>query len=631
MMRRRVQTAAMVALSAMFLAAAPAADPLTPAGTWTGGHGGAAATPPMGWNSWNAFRTDVDETKVLGAAVALVNSGLARKGYVYVNIDDGWWLKRRTTDGRLEIRTSIFPGARIPGKTDTSFVPFVRHLHAMGLKAGIYTDIGHNACSQAWDLHSPNLPVGTTAEREVGLEGHVRQDLRLFFKDWGFDYVKIDACGLADFPPGSELVAQQQYRPRDPLIIRGAPALDKSAELEALYREAAAELARARPGGDYVLSICTWGRGNVRAWGNEVGNAWRTSQDIQPRWASMLHAYDSVATRALYARPGGWNDPDMLFVGSGDFDAEHLTEARSHFTLWAMVNAPLLIGYDLRNAPQSLLDIWGNADLIAVNQDKLGNQAVLAYRSDDLDILVKTLAGGDKAVALFNRSDLPIKVTLTSDHLKFDRTAPVVLKDLWTKQTLPAFVGKTAFALAARQTLVFVAKGSPAFDGEYLSAIPARIHVAADGIPFPELDPAIARVSDDVTTGHGPMPEYGGWGGAEADATPYGTGLAIADRSFANGIGVLSNSRLEVRADKQFSRFSAAVGIDNVTRNRQAPIRFLVYGDGKLLSKTGVCRFGDGPVAVAADIRGVTTVELVVRSADSSPVAATWGDAKLMK
>jgi hypothetical protein len=633
MKRSILQVMTAAGLGLLFLAAAPASDPLAPSGKWTGDHGGSAATPPMGWNSWNAFRTAVDEQKVLGSASALVQSGLAQKGYVYVNIDDGWWLKRRSSDGRLEIRTAIFPSARLPGGAETSFAPFVHRLHAMGLKAGIYTDVGRNACSQAWDLQSPNLPVGSTAEREVGLEGHVDQDIALFFREWGFDYVKIDACGVADFPPGAAVVSKQAYRGREPVIIREQPLLDRSDQLQAQYRAVAAVLASARPDNRYVMSICTWGRGNVRAWGNEVGNSWRTSADIQPSWSSMLHSYDSVITRALYARPGSWNDPDMLFIGAGDFDANHLTEARTHFALWAMVDAPLLIGYDLRNAPKPLMDIWGNSGLIAINQDGLGNQAVLAYRSDDLHILVKTLSNGSKAVALLNRSDRPIRATLTSEHLKFAPDAPITLKDLWSGKTLPSFVGERTVLLAPRETAVFTATGTARINGRYLSEMPARIHVAVDGLPFAEADPEIVRAASEPSAGRGPQPEYGGWGAPQADASPYSTTLAIADRSFATGIGVLSRSRLEVRTKQEFARFSAIVGVDNVTRNRESKVIFAVYGDGRLLVETGALKFGDAPIAINADVRGIRVLELVARSTDpaSAPVALAWAEAKLEK
>ena len=338
--------AAAFAILAMPAIAVPGGDPLAATGRWEGSTSGAAITPPMGWNSWNAFRTEVDEAKVIGAAGVLVDSGLARLGYNHVNIDDGWWLKRRQSDGRLQIRTNIFPSAATGGAAGTSFKPFTDKLHAMGLKAGLYTDIGRNACSQAYDLHSPNLPQGTTAEREVGLEGHVEQDIKLYFKEWGFDYIKIDACGLADFVPGSKLVKDQDYRALAPLIDRSAINRTDINAVRSRYEAVATALKAARPDNDYVLSICAWGMANVRSWGKDVGNLWRTSSDITPSWTSMLHNFDSAAKRPLYAGPGHWNDPDILHIGHGDFDADHLVEARSHFTLWAMINAPLLVSYD---------------------------------------------------------------------------------------------------------------------------------------------------------------------------------------------------------------------------------------------------------------------------------------------
>src|SRR3546814_1503261 len=131
-----------------------------------------------------------------------------------------------------------------------------------------------------------------------------------------------------------------------------------------------------------MLSLCIWGSANVRSWGMDVGNISHTSDDISPDWGRMLTNYDSAARRALYAHPGSWNDPDMLFIGKGDFDANHLIEAKSHFSLWAMMNAPLLIGADLRTTPQPLIDIFGNADIIALNQDQAGNQAVMAFDAE---------------------------------------------------------------------------------------------------------------------------------------------------------------------------------------------------------------------------------------------------------
>ncbi|MDP5277540.1 NPCBM/NEW2 domain-containing protein [Sphingomonas sp. DG1-23] len=624
--------------SALVLGAAPAraqtTDPLAPTGRWTLPERKQAQTPPMGWSSWNAFRTEVDEDKVLGAAQKLVDSGLAKLGYVYVNVDDGWWLKRRTTDGRMQIRTRIFPSAAVRGG-DTSFRPFTDRLHAMGLKAGIYSDVGRNACSQAYDLHSPNLPEGTTAEREVGLFGHVDQDIALYFREWGFDYIKVDACGINVYAPGSAVVRDNHYTPMPPLIDQASINRTDVPTVRALYEKVAQALERHNPDGDYIFSLCAWGSADVRSWGNRVGHLWRTSGDITPNWTRMLHNFDSASTRALYAKPGAWNDPDMLFIGHGDFDANHLTEARSHFALWAIINAPLLIGYDLRNAPQSLLDIWGNADVVAVNQDRGGHQGVIAYDSNDVQIIVKTLAGGRKAVALFNRGLAPAKVDLTAAHLKFSDTAPIRLRNLWDKSALAPFKREASFTLAPRETLIFEAQGVRRLtDGVYLSEIPGDINVAADGVTTPEPDPMGHRMIGQWsgTRNGGERPIYAGWGGARADATPYDQALQIAGRGFDTGIGILAGSRLEIRNRTGRTRFEALVGVDDSTRNTKDKVRFRVYGDGRLLAESLPLGFGEAAQPLTADLRGSKLIEIVVaRDGNISdlPVVATWAEAAL--
>lgn len=645
-MTRRASMISALALG-LALAAAPAqagegrpgatrvaADPLAPSGRWTLPERKQARTPPMGWSSWNAFRTEVDEDKVLGAAKTLVDSGLARLGYVYVNVDDGWWLKRRTSDGRLQIRTRIFPSAAVAGG-DSSFRPFTDRIHAMGLKAGIYSDIGRNACSQAYDLHSPNLPEGTTAEREIGLYGHVDQDIALYFREWGFDFIKVDACGINVYAPGSPVVRDNGYAPFPPLIDQASINRTDIAAVRRLYETVYTALDRHNPDGDYILSICAWGSADVRTWGGQVGHMWRTSGDITPSWTRMLHNFDSASTRALYAKPGAWNDPDMLFIGHGDFDAKHLREAQSHFALWAIINAPLMIGYDLRDAPRSLMDIWRNADIVRVNQDPGGHQGVIAYASDDVQIIVKTLSGGRKAVALFNRGQADAEVTLTAGHLKFADSAPIQLRDLWSKAKLAPFTGDKAFKLAPRQTLIFEASGQRRLaDGQYLSEIPGDINVAADGIVSPEADPIIYRMMNPwgSTRDTGERPLYAGWGGAQADASPYDQTLQIAGRKFDTGIGILARSRLEVRNSAGHTRFEAMVGIDDSTRNVKDKVRFYIYGDRRLLARSAPMGFGDIAAALSADIRGRKIIELVVRKegrASDQPVVVTWGDAAL--
>lgn len=604
-------------------------------GLWLGKTDGAAKTPPMGWNSWNAFHTDVDEDKVMGAAQALVDDGLSRLGYIYVNLDDGWWLKRRSSDDRMIIRTSIFPSAKTPDGT-TSFRPFTDRLHAMGLKAGIYTDVGRNACSQAYDLHSPNLPEGTTAERQVGLAGHVEQDVNLYFGDWGFDYIKVDACGLADYAPNSALVRDNGYAGLKPEIYRDSISRTDDASVKTRYARVASALKLANPDQDYVFSICDWGMADVRTWGKDVGSSWRASSDITPNWSSMLHNYDSVAKRALYAGPGHWNDPDILFIGQGEFDVAHLTEAKSHFALWAMMSAPLLISYDLRSAAPELLDIWRNADLVAVDQDSAGNQAIIAYDSDDAQILVKTMRDHSKTVALFNRTASPVTLTLRASQLKFREDVSVDLVDLWLKAK-SEFKGQLSLKLAPHETQVFSATGARELaDGVYLSEIPGAINVADDGVKTPVPDPTIHRMIDpwSGTTSGSVHPQYAGWGGAQADSTPYGQGLQVAAEHFSSGIGTLSNSLLQVKNEGGYGTFRAYVGVDDSTENRARAVTISVYGDGKLLVKTPPMNFGDKAREITADITGRHIIELVATNktgANERPVIITWGAARLQK
>ena len=589
----------------------------------------------MGWNSWNAFETDVDEDKVIGSAQAIVDQGLRDAGYRYVNIDDGWWRRRRQADGRMIIRTNLFPSAAVGGPNETSFRPFTDHIHAMGLRAGIYTDIGRNACSQVEPAGNPNLPGGTVTEREVGLFGHVAQDLRLYFDDWGFDYIKVDACGLDSYDAQKPLVRDGTYRAFKPLIdSENLPGSDVVA-VRTLYERVRDALMALRPRQDFVLSICNWGSANVRAWGRDVGNLWRTSADIAPTWGRMLHTFDTTVRRELYAGPGHWNDPDMLFIGHGDFDVKHLTEARSHFALWAITSSPLIIGYDLRDAPRALLDIWANREIIAIDQDAAGNQGVLAYDGDDLQIIVKQLARPDeKAVVLFNRGSSPVTATLSAGHLKMDAAQPIAVRDLWSHADHGTFIGQHDFELAPRETIVLKVRGPSAAPGRvFLSDMPARIHVAADGIVDLQGDPHVFGTVETwykKTDQRESQKVYAGWGAPRADSTPFGRWMSMARTRYSAGVGVLGNSRLEVKTDAHFATFNAQVGVDDSTATH-ARVHFEVYGDGRLLAATPPLAYGQAATPLSADVRGVRTIELVARRIDkgATPAVADWGNATL--
>lgn len=626
--------AAALAFIGMFPAVSAGAqhDPLAPTSRWTAYTAGRAQTPPMGWSSWNAFATDIDEDKILGSARALVDSGLARRGYRYVNIDDGWWLQRRASDGQLVIRATRFPSTVREGALP-SFRPFTDRLHAMGLKAGIYSDLGRNTCSQAYSTDASDLPTGSLQEREVGLYGHIDQDISLFFSDWGFDFIKIDGCGLRAYAADSDKVKSGEYREFKPLLDMDSVARSDIPAVQSLFRQIDAALIRNNPDGDFLLSLCIWGAGNVRAWGKDFGNISRTSDDINPSWGRLLTNFDSAAKRALYAHPGAWNDPDMLFIGKGDFDAEHLTEARSHLSMWAMINAPLMIGMDLRHAAPALLEIFGNEEVIAINQDPAGHQAVVAFNSGEVQIFVKTLSMPDKAVAIFNRSAAPLDVDLTAAHMKFRNDVDVSLVDLWNGRK-QSFRKQTRLHLEAHQTLVFKARGARVLaDGLYLSEQPGNVNPAVDGVVKPAPDPTIHRSAFgwQGTRSSGERPIYAGWGGAQADSAPYGEALRINGKKFETGIGVLANSRLEVR-NQGYGRFTAIVGVNDSARDDDHAVTFTIYGDGKVLATSRPLKWGNEGQRISVDVSSVKLIELVARAAidDPATLPVTWAEAALL-
>ncbi len=613
-MNRRL-LASLLALCALPAAAGQPSDALQPSGRFSVYGHGAAATPPMGFNPWNAFRTEVDQARLLSVVDALQQRGLQQAGYRYVNLDDGWWL-RRDAQGRIEIRTSMFPIAR-QADGGTGFRAWTDLLHARGFKAGLYTDAGRNACSQAFDRHSPNLPVGSVAQREIGLQGFEASDLKTMFQDWGFDYLKVDACGLADFGADSEPVRQSGHRPLRPLIVRGDAQRTDADAVETRYARIGRLLADLNADDDFVLSICPWGEAGVRDWGGAHGNLWRTSPDIEPTWASMLHNFDSASRRELYAGPGRWNDPDMLAIGLGEFDAQHLAQARTHFSLWAMLSAPLLLGFDLRSAPQPLIDLLSNPEVIAIDQDPAGNQAVLVSDSGGLQVLVKPLAArGERAVLLFNRGEAPATAQVTPAQMKLAE-AGFSARDLWQRKDLTQTHGSLRFALAPREVALLKVSGTPVqAGGALLSELTARVHVAADGLPLYS-----TRFDQPAGT-------------PRADLTPDGATLRVAGRASPYGIGAHANSRLEVATRGDFVRFRARVG----PQDDAAPVRdrvvFRVYGDGRLLHATAPLGAHQA-ATLDLPIDGVRTLELVAEAQDTSagalPPVIAWADARLLE
>ncbi|MGW6930962.1 NPCBM/NEW2 domain-containing protein [Lentzea sp. NPDC054927] len=338
---------------------------------------GLALTPPMGFNNWNSThcRGDFNEEMVKGIADIFVTKGLKDAGYEYVNIDDCWALPERGADGNLVPDPVRFPNG-IKAVAD--------YIHAKGLKFGIYTSAGTATCDSA------GFPGGL---------GHEEQDARLF-ASWGVDYLKYDNCH------NQGVDAKLRYtKMRDALHATGRK---------------------------IVFSICEWGENKPWEWAKDVGHLWRTTGDISDNWNSMVSIAKRNMELADYAGPGHWNDPDMLEVGNGGMtDVEY----RSHFSLWAIMAAPLLIGADLRKATPETFEILENREVIAVDQDKLGVQGRVVRNQDGTYVLVKPLSNGDKAVLLFNENDNNATISVTAAELGLAKASGYKVRDLWAKTT----------------------------------------------------------------------------------------------------------------------------------------------------------------------------------------------------
>jgi len=314
-------------------------------------------TPPMGWNSWNSFGPEIGEAIVKESAEALLDTGLAELGYRYVNVDDFWQSEKRI-DGRLRWDDETFPSG-IPALADT--------LHRKGLKLGLYSCAGPMTCGG-----------------RPGSYGHERIDAETF-AEWGVDLLKYDYCHL---PPG----------------------VDGRRLCERMGRELAAS------GRSIVYSLCEWGRGDPWEWAAYAGaTMWRISGDIDDRWESIVDVgFSRLSELAPYAGRGRWNDPDTLVVGMhgvgnrevadgvGCTDAEY----RSHFLLWCLTAAPLLIGADVRNLDEQSLTLLSNPAAVAVNQDPLGVPARrigrVEHGGETAEVWARPLSGGRTAVGVFN-------------------------------------------------------------------------------------------------------------------------------------------------------------------------------------------------------------------------------------
>lgn len=344
-----------------------------------------AQTPPMGWNSWNKFGCNVSEALIMETADAMVASGMKEAGYEYVVIDDCWQIKR-DENGKIVADPERFPSG-IKALTD--------YVHSKGLKFGIYSCAGTHTCEGRPGSHGVELIDAKT------------------YAEWGVDYLKYDWCNT------DGLQAQKAFT-------------DMSKALK-------------KAGRPIVFSICEWGLSEPWTWAGEVGHLWRTTYDISDRyddnkggnhlgWTEIL---DKQVGLEKYSGPGKWNDPDMLEVGNG---RQSQTEYQAHFSFWALINAPLMAGNDLRDMDPETLGILTNKEVIAINQDALGKQGYKVADHGDTEVWIKPLSNGDHAVILFNRSSRDRYVAVNWEMMSADLASESYsVRDLWEHRDLGSF------------------------------------------------------------------------------------------------------------------------------------------------------------------------------------------------
>jgi alpha-galactosidase len=346
-----------------------------------------AATPPMGWNSWNHFAVRVTDADVRSAADMMVSTGMRDAGYVYVNVDDAW-------QGERDAQGVLHPNKRFPNMKALG-----DYIHSKGLKFGVYSSPGVKTCGGY-----------------AGSLDHEAQDAKMY-ADWGVDYLKYDLCSFED-----EMKKVRAAHPDDPEAA-------KKLMIAAYKKMGDALKATGRP---ILYSLCQYGVDQPWKWGPEVGaSMWRTTDDIDDSYWRMITIGFSQAGLSKFAGPGHWNDPDMLEVGNGKMTED---EYKTHMSLWVILAAPLLAGNDLSKMSEADKNILMNKEAIAIDQDSLGKQGDRLYQSGDLDVWTKPLSGGRVAVGMFNRSWSNREVSVDLAEIGFKNGANV--RDVWKQKDL---------------------------------------------------------------------------------------------------------------------------------------------------------------------------------------------------
>lgn len=346
-------------------------------------------TPPMGWNSWNTFGENISEELIFQTADIMVDSGLKDAGYEYLVIDDCWAERKRDENHRLVPSKEKFPHGM---KAVSDYV------HSKGLKFGMYSCVGNMTCA--------GYPSS------FGYEFLDAQTLA----EWGVDYLKYDFC----------------FKP-------------KSVQGHLLYKRMGAALANC--GRDILFSACSWGAEETHNWIKTTGaHMWRSTGDIFDTWQSIKDLAQKQVELQPYNAINCFNDMDMLIVGmngKGNVGLAGCTteEYRTHYSLWALLNSPLMIGCDVRAMTDETKEILMNPEVIAINQDIAGRQPTFVYDDKESTVWVKLLDNGDFAIGFFNLSDTPRQAFLSFADIGLDRGCGKALsfRDVWKQEELGVF------------------------------------------------------------------------------------------------------------------------------------------------------------------------------------------------
>ena len=369
--------------------------------------------PTMGWSSWNTFGVNISETVIKSQANAMVSKGLLAVGYDHINIDDGYFGGRDQADGHLLIHSTRFPNG---------LKPVVDYIHQKGLKAGIYSDAGRNTCGSMFN--------GDVTGKGVGLYEHDQQDADFFFKDCGFDFIKVDFCGGSYYHNEDHLVLDERQR-----YTAIAQAIKNTGRT------------------DVRMNACRWAYPGT--WIDGAAFSWRTTGDIYDGWASVKGILAENLYLSAYSSRGHYNDMDMLEVGR----SMTTEEDKTHFGMWCIMNSPLLIGCNLTNIKSATLNLLKNTELIALNQDTLYQQAYVAALVNGCYVMVKDverLNGNKRAFAIYNPNDAGKSVKV--DFADLDLAGSVALRDVFLKKDLGQFAESYTVTVPAHGTRIYVAE-----------------------------------------------------------------------------------------------------------------------------------------------------------------------------